>query len=280
MKNFSEFSLLLILKMNLAKHGYTTDTCNRPRPSSRLWPVAMWSSPRKPAPVRRWPLCCHSSSGSATPQDGPVFAPSILTPTRELAIQIHEAFAQWLAAPGPGCRRGRRHVGEAPTPAVRKGAQVLIATPGRLYDFLSRQLLMLPAVRSSSSTKPTACSIWASCPLSRRILAATPHAADHALLRDYRNLREAPRRAHVRNAVRIEVGSTSKPPEKVDLHLYEVEQAEKLNRAAHSMLRHREAARFWSSPAPSMAPDRLAEAPRRRRREGDCHSWRPQPEPA
>jgi ATP-dependent RNA helicase RhlE len=57
---------------------------------------------------------------------------------------------------------------------------------------------------------------------------------------------------HVRNAVRIEVGSTTKPVEQVDLHLYEVEQDRKLG-LLQTMLRD-EAGSFWSSPAPSTAP--------------------------
>jgi ATP-dependent RNA helicase RhlE len=44
---------------------------------------------------------------------------------------------------------------------------------------------------------------------------------------------------HVRNAVRIEVGSTTKPIEKVELHLYEVEQDRKLGLLS-KMLRQEE----------------------------------------
>jgi ATP-dependent RNA helicase RhlE len=43
--------------------------------------------------------------------------------------------------------------------------------------------------------------------------------------------------AHVRNPVRVAVGSTTKPIEKVDLHLYEVEQDRKLG-LLEKMLRH------------------------------------------
>ena len=44
---------------------------------------------------------------------------------------------------------------------------------------------------------------------------------------------------HVRNAVRVEVGSTTKPIEKVELHLYEVEQDRKLS-LLEQMLRQEE----------------------------------------
>ena len=60
----------------------------------------------------------------------------ILSPTRELALQIHETFAKMAAGSGITRRGRRRRLGEEPQlQAIRKGAQVLIATAGRLHDF-------------------------------------------------------------------------------------------------------------------------------------------------
>lgn len=63
----------------------------------------------------------------------------ILTPTRELAIQIDESFEAY------GKYTGLKHtvifggVGQKPqTDALRNGVQILVATPGRLLDLISQ----------------------------------------------------------------------------------------------------------------------------------------------
>jgi hypothetical protein len=55
-------------------------------------------------------------------------------------------------------------------PQAERGADVLIATPGRLLDHFERGKLLLTGVESSSSTRPTGCSTWASCPTSNASL--------------------------------------------------------------------------------------------------------------
>ena len=74
----------------------------------------------------------------------------ILTPTRELAIQISEAFS--LLAAGTGIRAAVVVGGlneQTQLNAIRKGAQVVIATPGRLSDFLERKLVKLGSAHTS-----------------------------------------------------------------------------------------------------------------------------------
>ncbi len=68
----------------------------------------------------------------------------IITPTRELAIQIEESFATY------GKYTGIRHtivyggVSQLPqTRALRKGVDVLVATPGRLLDLISQGFIRL-----------------------------------------------------------------------------------------------------------------------------------------
>ncbi|WP_195439346.1 DEAD/DEAH box helicase [Parabacteroides goldsteinii] len=68
----------------------------------------------------------------------------ILTPTRELAIQIGESFAAY------GKYTGVRHtvifggVGQKPqTDALERGVDVLIATPGRLLDLINQGFISL-----------------------------------------------------------------------------------------------------------------------------------------
>lgn len=72
----------------------------------------------------------------------------ILTPTRELAIQIGESFAAY------GKHTGLKHlviyggVSQNPqTEALRRGVDILIATPGRLLDLMNQRFVHLDHIR-------------------------------------------------------------------------------------------------------------------------------------
>lgn len=71
----------------------------------------------------------------------------ILTPTRELAIQIGECFSAY------GKYTGLRHavifggVGQKPqTDELKRGVQILVATPGRLQDLVNQGFISLKAL--------------------------------------------------------------------------------------------------------------------------------------
>ncbi|ASZ12764.1 DEAD/DEAH box helicase [Chitinophaga pendula] len=68
----------------------------------------------------------------------------ILTPTRELAIQIDESFAAY------GRNTGLKHAvifggvsQQKQVEAIRKGVDILIATPGRLLDLIAQRIITL-----------------------------------------------------------------------------------------------------------------------------------------
>lgn len=72
----------------------------------------------------------------------------ILTPTRELAIQIGESFAAY------GRHTGLRHTvifggvsQKAQTDALKKGVDILIATPGRLLDLINQRYISLQDIK-------------------------------------------------------------------------------------------------------------------------------------
>jgi ATP-dependent RNA helicase RhlE len=121
-------------------------------------------------------------------------------------------------------------VGENPQlQSVRKGAQVIIATPGRLYDFLSRQLVNLAAVKILVLDEADRMLDMGFLPTIKRIMATTPAGRQTlfysaTIETSVKHLVET----HVPNAVRIEVGSITQPVEQVDLRLYEIEQSKKL----------------------------------------------------
>ena len=96
-------------------------------------------------------LICEDAAGitASTRPGGPrPIKALILTPTRELAIQIDESFAAY------GRYTGIRHTvifGGVPqhsqVQALQRGVDILVATPGRLLDLCEQKLLHLKDIR-------------------------------------------------------------------------------------------------------------------------------------
>jgi ATP-dependent RNA helicase RhlE len=71
----------------------------------------------------------------------------VVTPTRELAIQIEESFKAYGRHTGLTCTVVFGGVNQNPqTAALRKGVDILIATPGRLLDLMSQGIISLKDV--------------------------------------------------------------------------------------------------------------------------------------
>jgi ATP-dependent RNA helicase DeaD len=73
----------------------------------------------------------------------------VLVPTRELAIQVAEAFQKY-AAHLPGFHVLPIYGGQSYTPqlhALRRGTHVIVGTPGRIMDHLERGTLVLTGIR-------------------------------------------------------------------------------------------------------------------------------------
>ncbi|MGA2134283.1 MAG: DEAD/DEAH box helicase [Bryobacteraceae bacterium] len=230
MKSFSELPLSALLKSNLTKNGFTE-------------PTAVQLMSIEPALARRDVVATAQTGTGKTlafvlpileiltkePARGGVRA-LILSPTRELAMQIHETFVKMAAGSAVRAAVVIGGVGENPQlQSIRKGAQVLIATPGRLYDFLSRGLVALGNVRILVLDEADRMLDMGFLPTIKRILAVLP--ADRQTLFFSATIESSVKHlveTHVRNAVRVEIGSTTKPVDKIELHLYEVEQDRKL----------------------------------------------------
>jgi ATP-dependent RNA helicase RhlE len=152
-----------------------------------------------------------------------------LVPTRELAMQVVDQYnaLRGKRLPAAALVVGGLSEGQQLT-AIRRGARFVVATPGRLEDFLDRKLVnfgklqtlildeadrmldmgFLPAIRRIASILPkerqTMC------------FSATLEGSVAHLVKDY-----------TRNPVRLTFGSTLKPSENVRLHAYEVSAGEK-----------------------------------------------------
>jgi ATP-dependent RNA helicase RhlE len=148
----------------------------------------------------------------------------VLVPTRELAMQVvaqFNALKEKHAAPSAlvvgGLPEGRQ------LDAIRKGAQLVVATPGRLEDYLDRRLISLGGVATlvldeadrmmDMGFLPSIKRIVSVLPKERQTMcfSATMEGAMTQLVRDY-----------TRNPVRLAFGSTLKPAENVRLQAFEV----------------------------------------------------------
>jgi ATP-dependent RNA helicase RhlE len=241
MKSFSELSLSAPLKSNLSKHGFTELTAVQaeaiePALAGRdLVATAQTGTGKTLAFV----LPLIQLLGKEPAASG--IRGLVLSPTRELAIQSHETFAKM--AVGTGLRAAVVVGGlneKTQLQAIRKGAQVLIATPGRLIDFLDRQLVNLGTVRMLVLDEADRMLDMGFLPTIKRIMAATP--SDRQTMFFSATIETSVKHlieVHVPKALRIEVGCITKPVDEVDLHLYEVEQDRKLGLLQLMLNEHR-----------------------------------------
>ena len=143
---------------------------SRPRPSRSSWTAATsWPAPR-PGPARRRPSCCRCSSASVSPT-APIRALArrpiralILAPTRELALQVEESvrvYGRHSGRPLHGHLRRRRLQRPGHRASPRAGCRRRHARPPARPRRASGPSTCRRS-RSSSSTRPTACSTWAS----------------------------------------------------------------------------------------------------------------------
>jgi ATP-dependent RNA helicase RhlE len=238
MKSFSEFTLSAQVKSNLLRNGFTE-------------PTAVQAQSIEPALAGRDVVAtAQTGTGKTLAFVLPIVnlleketsrsgvRALILSPTRELAIQINETFAK--IAMGTPVRTAVVVGGlneRTQLQCIKKGAQVVIATPGRLCDFLSRQLVDLRGVRVLVLDEADRMLDMGFLPTIKRIMAATP--PDRQTLFFSATIESSVKHlveSHVKNPVRVEVGSITKPVDKIDLHLYEVEADRKLG-LLQSMLR-------------------------------------------
>jgi ATP-dependent RNA helicase RhlE len=223
MSTFSELPLSPYVKERLASAGFTTPT-----------PVQDAAIPKA---IDGKDVLATAQTGTGKTlaflvpiaeyllkHDAPGVAALVLLPTRELAMQVADA---WDVLSGKRLGRAALVVGGlaegAQLTALRRGARLIVATPGRLEDFLDRRLIQfrdlkilvldeadrmldmgfLPSIRRITSVlsrdRQTLC------------FSATLEASVAHLVRD-----------SMRHPVRISIGSVLKPAENIRMQAFEV----------------------------------------------------------
>jgi ATP-dependent RNA helicase RhlE len=158
----------------------------------------------------------------------------ILLPTRELAMQVEQHYRKLtgnynsIALVVGGMAEGPQ------LQNIRRGARIIVATPGRLEDYLQRKLVNLSGVKMlvldevdrmlDMGFKPSIKRIVAALPADRQTMcySATLSPQIREVVRDY-----------LKNPARIEIGSVLKPSENVELQTFEVATDKK-----HELLEH------------------------------------------
>jgi len=165
----------------------------------------------------------------------PGIAALVLVPTRELAMQVVDQYnalrGKQLVPAGlvvGGLAEGQQ------LRAIRNGARVIVATPGRLEDYLDRKLVNFPNLQVLVLDEADRMLDMGFLPAIRRIASVLPRERQTMcfsatmegdmirLVKDY-----------TRSPVRITLGSTLKPAENVRLQAFEVPVDGKLDLLRH-----------------------------------------------
>jgi ATP-dependent RNA helicase RhlE len=222
-QNFSELSISAYMKDRLSRAGFSTPT---------------------PVQAAAIPQALEGKDVLATAQTGtgktlaflvpimedllkqttPGIAALVLVPTRELAMQVAEHYDRLRGQRLPAAAIVVGGLSEAQQlSALRKGARLVVATPGRLEDFLDRKLIDFRALRTLVLDEADRMLDMGFLPAIRRIVAALParrqtlffsatlEASAARLVDDYLN-----------NPVRLAFGSVLKPSENVRIQALEV----------------------------------------------------------
>jgi ATP-dependent RNA helicase RhlE len=157
---------------------------------------------------------------AASPKDTKAL---VLLPTRELAMQVLEAWRNLSQGQGQAALVCGGLAEGPQLSSIRRGARLIVATPGRLEDYLSRKLVNLDGVKTlvldevdrmlDMGFKHAIKRITAVLPQDRQTLcySATLSA----------EIREVAR-VHLKNPVRIDINSELKPSPNVKLQTFEV----------------------------------------------------------
>jgi ATP-dependent RNA helicase RhlE len=159
----------------------------------------------------------------------------IVLPTRELAMQVEKAFrtirtssAQTVALVVGGMSEG------AQLDTIRRGARLIVATPGRLEDFIKRRLVKLDGVKILVLDEVDRMLDMGFQPAIQRIAGMLQEERQtlcySATLEG--SVKEVARK-YLKDPVRIEIGSVMKPTENVELRAFDVDADKKQELLEH-----------------------------------------------
>jgi len=258
MNHFTELNLCSALRNNLAKNEFVTPTPVQAQAIPPLLEGRDVVATAQTGTGKTLAFAIPIIEALAAVPRSKVIKILILSPTRELAIQIDAAFKQ--LAQGMRIRTAVVVGGLSEARQlhdIKAGAEVVIATPGRLCDYLQRRLVDLSGTGTIVLDEADRMLDMGFLPSLRAILKELPAKRQTMLFsatieRSVAHLVDT----YVHNPVRITVGTATKPADQVDLFCYEVEQRSKFDLLVH-LLKH-EAGSFLVFARTKHGADRLA----------------------
>lgn len=249
MNNFSELTLHPCLQQNLTRNLFVQPT---PVQAESIPPAlagkdiiatAQTGTGKTLAfllPILNQLLTAPAAAATAEPRrQQPVQAKVlILAPTRELALQIAESFSKLSAG---SLMRAAVVVGglseQTQLHALRRGVQFVIATPGRLEDFMTRRLVDLSGISHVVLDEADRMLDMGFLPAIEKILSTLPKTRQNLFFSATMDKTvERLIQRHSKDAVRIAInGPSVRLPEQVNLHLYEVENDLKIGLLRHML---------------------------------------------
>ena len=239
MNHFTELNLCSILRNNLAKNEFVTQT---PVQAQAIPPLLEGRDVVATAQTGTGKTLAFAipiiEALTAVPRSKAIKV-LILSPTRELAIQIDVAFRQ--LAEGTRIRTAVVVGGLSEARQLRDikaGAEVVIATPGRLCDYLERRLIDFSGTTTVVLDEADRMLDMGFLPSLQTILRELPAKRQTMLFsatieRSVAHLVDT----YVHKPVRIAVGIATKPADQVDLFCYEIEERSKFDLLVH-LLKH------------------------------------------
>jgi ATP-dependent RNA helicase RhlE len=234
--HFNDFNISDTLKKRLSVAGYMTPT---PVQAKAIPPALLGSDILATASTGTGktlsfliPMIEHMDRNpiaAVKGKRGPIRA-LILLPTRELAMQVLESYVKLV----PNSKNDAVLVcgglsENTQLDQLGRGPRLVVATPGRLEDFLRRRAVNINSVEMLVLDEVDRMLDMGFLPSIRRIVGALPRTRQtmcYSATLDA-NVREIVR-DYVRNPVRVEIGQTSKPCDQVELRACTVMSDQKL----------------------------------------------------
>ena len=239
MKHFTELNLCSELRNNLAKNEFVTPTPVQAQAIPPLMEGRDVVATAQTGTGKTLAFAIPVIEALAAIPRSKVIKVLILSPTRELAIQIDAAFRQ--LAEGMRIRTAVVVGGLSEADQLRDikaGAEVVIATPGRLCDYLERRIIDLSRTATvvldeadrmlDMGFLPSLQAILRELPAKRQtmLFSATIERSVAHLVASY-----------VHEPVRVAVEASTETAGQIDLFCYEVPQASKFDLLVH-LLKH------------------------------------------